>query len=115
VSGRVPSWLFADQVHVGRWHARGAACLLLLTDDYPVFEGEHPITYELAGPSVVARRKVIVWKFITAIPHLVVLFVLTVARWYSRLAVYLQSLTDEFPAFSLRSTAGRSSQRMNHA
>jgi hypothetical protein len=141
VSGRVPSWLFAYQVHVGRWHTRAAAYLLLVTDDYPVFEGEYPVTYELAGPVSVARWKVIVWKFITAIPHLVVLFVLTVVlvpvtavawlavvitgrhprplhsyaagmvRWYARLAVYLQSLTDEFPAFSLRATAGRSSRR----
>lgn len=141
VSGRVPSWLFAYQVHVGRWHTRAAAYLLLVTDDFPVFEGEHPVTYELSGPVTVARRKVIVWKFITAFPHFVVLFVLTVAlvpvtavawvalvitgrhpralhsyaagmvRWYARLAAYLQSLTDEFPAFSLRSTAGRSSRR----
>jgi hypothetical protein len=141
VSGRVPPWLFAYQVHVGRWHTRAAAYLLLVTDDYPVFEGVHPVTYGLVEPVSVARLKVIVWKFITAFPHFVVLFLLTVAlvlvtavawvalvitgrhphalhsyaagvvRWYARLAVYLQSLTDEFPAFSLRATAGRSSRR----
>jgi hypothetical protein len=141
VSGRVPPWLFAYQVHVGRWHTQAAAYVLLVTDDYPVFEGEYPVTYELAGPASVARRKVIVWKFITAFPHFVVLFLLTVAlvpvtavawialvitgrhprplhsyaagmvRWYARLAVYLQSLTDDFPAFSLRASAGRSSRR----
>ena len=141
VSGRIPSWLFIFQVNVGRWHTRGAAYLLLLTDDYPVFEGEYPVTYELREPQTLARWKVVVWKFVTAIPHFVALFVLTLALvpvtviawlavvitgrhppvlhrygtgmvcWYARLAAYLQSLTDEFPAFSLRATAGASSRR----
>jgi hypothetical protein len=79
VSGRVPSWLFAYQDNVGRWHTRAAAYLLLVTDDYPVFEGEHPVAYELSGPATVTRWKVALWKFITAFPHFVVLLVLTVA------------------------------------
>lgn len=141
-SGRIPSWLFAFQVNVGRWHTRSTAYLLLLTDDYPVFEGEHPVTYELREPATLARWKLAVWKFITAIPHFVALFVLTlglvpvtviawlalviggrhprvlhhytsgVVCWYARWAAYLQSLTDEFPAFSLRTTAGTSSRRV---
>ncbi len=134
-SGRIPSWLFAFQVNVGRWHTRSTAYLLLLTDDYPVFAGEYPVTYELREPATLARWKLVVWKFITAIAHFVVLFVLTlglvpvtvaawltllvagrhppvlhhytsgVVCWHARLAAYLQSLTDEFPAFSLRTTA----------
>jgi hypothetical protein len=138
VSGRVPSWLFSYQVNVGRWHARAMAFLLLLADEYPVFEGDHPIIYELDEPVRLSRWKLVVWKFITAIPHFFVLFVLTVGLvpvtivawfalvltgrhprllrlyaagvvgWYARLAVYLQSLTDDFPAFSLRPGAGRS-------
>lgn len=56
---------------------RSTAYLLLLTDDYPVFEGEHPVTYELREPATLARWKLAVWKFITAIPHFVALFVLT--------------------------------------
>jgi hypothetical protein len=141
-SGRIPPWLFAFQVNVGRWHTRSTAYLLLLTDDYPVFEGEYPVTYELREPATLARWKLVVWKFITAIPHFVALFVLTlglvpvtviawltlliagrhppvlhhytsgVLCWYARLAAYLQSLTDEFPAFSLRTTAGPSSRRV---
>lgn len=141
VSGRVPSWLFDYQVHVGRWQTRAMAYVLMLTDDYPVFEGDHPVVYELDEPTVVLRRKVVVWKFITAIPQFIVLFVLTVVlvpvsvvawlalvltgrhprplrayaagvvSWYARLAVYLQSLTDEYPAYSLRRGAGRSGRR----
>ena len=141
VTGRIPTWLFAFQVHVGRWHTRAAAFLLLLTDDYPVFEGEHPVTFELDEPESLSRPKLVVWKFITAIPHFVVLGVLTIGLvpvtivawitvvvsgrhppalhrygsgvvvWFARLAVYLQSLTDDYPAFSLSTTAGRSSSR----
>lgn len=141
VTGRIPTWLFAFQVHVGRWHTRAAAFLVLLTDDHPVFEGEHPVVFELDEPERLSRPKLVMWKFITAIPHFVALFVLTiglvvvtilawatvvvsgrhppalhrygsgVVAWYARLAVYLQSMTDDYPAFSLRTTAGRSSTR----
>jgi hypothetical protein len=141
-SGGIPSWLFAFQVNVNRWHTRNTAYLLLLTDDYPVFEGEYPVNYELREPATLARWKLVVWKFITAIPHFVGLFVLTLGLvpvtviawltlviggrhppvlyhytsgmvcWYARLAAYLQSLTDEFPAFSLRTTAAASSRRV---
>jgi hypothetical protein len=141
VSGRIPSWLFAFQVSVGRWHTRAAAFVLLLTDDYPVFEGEHPVNFELEEPAQVSRPKLVVWKFITAIPQFVALFVLTVGlvlvtitawvavlfsgrhprplhryaaglvAWYARLAVYLQSLTDDYPAYSLDTGAGSSSRR----
>ena len=52
VSGRVPSWLFTFQVNVGRWHTRGAAFLLLLTDDHPVFEGKHPVCRRYVGDLV---------------------------------------------------------------
>jgi hypothetical protein len=141
VSGEVPSWLFIYQVNVGRWHTRAASYVLLLTDDYPVLEGDHPVTYEVRGPARVARRKVVVWKFITAIPHFVLLFFLSlglvpvtvvawlalvmtgrhprplhrygvgVVCWWARLVAYLQSFTDEFPPFSLRTAAGSSSGR----
>jgi hypothetical protein len=141
VSGSVPSWLFAYQVSVGRWQTRAVAFLLLLIDDYPVFEGDHPVVYELDEPGALSRRMLVVWKFITAIPQFFVLFVLTVGllpvtvaawfavvltgrhprplrgyavgvvSWYARLAIYLQSLTDDFPAYSLREGAGRSSRR----
>jgi hypothetical protein len=125
-------------VNVGRWQTRAAAYVLLLTDEYPVFEGDHPVDYRLEEPASPSRLKLVVWKFITAIPHCFVLFVLTIGlvpvtvaawlaivvtgrhpprlhdyaaglvAWYARLAVYLQSLTDDFPAFSLRADAGRS-------
>jgi hypothetical protein len=141
VSGRIPSWLFAFQVSVGRWHTRATAYLLLLTDDYPVFVGDYPVTYELRQPPKLARWKVALWKFVTALPHFIVLILLTVALvpvsvvawlsimitgrhpavlrryatglvcWYARLAAYLQSLTDEFPPFTLRADPGTSSRR----
>ena len=52
--------------------------MLLLTDEYPVFEGDHPVDYRLEEPASPSRLKLVVWKFITAIPHCFVLFVLTI-------------------------------------
>jgi hypothetical protein len=79
---------------------------------------------------------VLAWTAVTALPHLVTLAGLTmltipvgiaswitvattgrlpgafhafgtgVVTWYARLAAYLRSLTDEYPPFSLRTTAG---------
>lgn len=134
VAGRVPRWLFDFQLSVLRWHARSAAYLLLLTDVHPPLDGAHPVGCDLAPPGQVARRKVLVWKLITAFPHALVLVVLTavlvpvwlagwiaatttgrlpspvhayvtgVLAWWVRLAAYVQSLTDDFPPFSLQTT-----------
>jgi Domain of unknown function (DUF4389)/Domain of unknown function (DUF4352) len=136
-TGRVPGWLFDFQLSVMRWHTRTVAYLLLLTGSHPPLDGVHPIICELAAPGNVARRKVIIWKLITAFPHLVALTVLTVAlipvwcvgwiavavtghlptagreysggvlAWWARVGVYIQSLTDEFPPFSLHTRPRR--------
>lgn len=136
-TGRVPHWLFDFQVSVTRWHTRTLAYLLLLTGSHPPLDGSHPIICELAAPDRIARRKVIVWKLITAFPHIVTLAVLTVVlvpvwfvgwiavavtgrqptaireysggvlAWWARVGVYIQSLTDEFPPFSLHTEPRR--------
>ena len=69
VLGRVPRWLFDFQLSVLRWHTRSAAYLLLLTDIRPPLDGDHPVGCDLTAPAQVARRKVLVWKLITAFPH----------------------------------------------
>ena len=136
VSRRIPRWLFDFQVGVSRWQIRAASYLLLLTDEYPPFEGEHSIDYDVQYPARLSRWKVIIWKFITAIPHLIALGVLTltllpvaviawlalvirgryprtlhgyavgVIRWQARVQAYLFSVTDAFPPFSLSADAG---------
>jgi len=136
VSRRIPRWLFDFQVAVGRWQIRAASYLLLLTDEYPPFEGEYPIDYDVRYPAQSSRWKLVIWKFVTSIPHFVVLGVLTltllpvaaiawlallmrgrhpptlhgyavgVIRWQARVQAYLFSLTDAFPPFSLSADAG---------
>jgi len=136
VKGRIPRWLFDFQVAYNRWQARFGAYFLLLTDQYPPFEGEYPIRYEVQYPERLSRWKLVIWKFITSIPHLIVLaflsftllavvplawfavlftgrfprglhlYVAGISRWSARVQAYFFSLTDEFPPFSLAADAG---------
>jgi hypothetical protein len=131
VSGRIPVWLFDFEVAVNRWVARALGYFLILTDDYPPFEGEHSIRYEVEYPARLSRWKVWFWKLITAIPHFIVLallglslvvavpfswfavvitgrypvwlhgYVSGVLRWAARVHAYVLSLTDVLPPFSL--------------
>ena len=136
VGGRIPRWLFDFQVAANRWLLRAASYLLLLTDEYPPFEGDYPIRYEVEYPERVSRWRLVVWKFITSIPHFFVLAVLAltlvvvvpigwfailftgrfpeglhgyvagILRWQGRVQAYVLSLTDEVPPFSLSADAG---------
>ncbi len=136
VSGRIPTWLFEFQVAVNRWQLRAGAYFLILTDDYPPFEGHYPIRYDTEYPERPSRWRLVVWKFITSIPHFVILiflalslvpvtiiawfavlftghfphglhaYVAGVLRWGARVQAYVLSLTDAFPPFSLSADAG---------
>jgi hypothetical protein len=136
VRGRIPGWLFDFQVKLIDWQARALAYTLLLTDTYPAFEGVYPVRFDAHYPERVSRWKVIIWKYITALPHQIVLqflwigaffsivigwfailftgrfpkglhgFVVGVGRWNLRVQAYMLSLTDEFPPFSLSGSAG---------
>lgn len=136
VRGRIPRWLFEFQVAYNRWQVRVGAYSLLLTDLYPPFEGDYPIRYEVQYPERLARWKLVVWKFVSSVPHFIVLGVLTltllvvvpvawiavliagrfprglhqyvagILRWWTRVLAYVLSLTDEFPPFSLAADAG---------
>lgn len=136
VRGRIPAWMFDAQVAVARWSVRVYSYSLLLTDAYPPFDGEHPVSLEIQYPDRVSRRRLVVWKYVTSLPHLFVLqflwlaalvctiiawfailivgrfpkgmhgFVAGVLRWQTRVHAYLFSLRDEYPPFSLSATAG---------
>ena len=136
VKGRIPRWLFDFQVAYNRWQVRVGSYFLLLTDQYPPFEGEYPIRYEVQYPERLSRWKLVIWKFITSVPHFIVLAFLTLTwlavvslawfavliagrfprglhayvagifRWSARVQAYVFSLTDEFPPFSLAADAG---------
>ena len=128
---RPVSWLFDVIVHIQRFVLRAAAYFLLLTDEYPPFEGDWLLSYEVERPEEISRWRLLFWKFITAIPHFIILIVLSfvvavvvviawfailfigrfprglhrlvegVMRWEARVTAYVMSLTDEYPPFSL--------------
>lgn len=136
VRGRIPRWLFDFQVAYNRWQVRFGSYFLLLTDQYPPFEGDYPIRYEVRYPERLSRWKLIFWKGITSVPHFIVLallaltllavvpigwfallfagrfprglhqYVAGVLRWGVRVDAYFFSLTDDFPPFSLAADAG---------
>lgn len=141
VRGRIPRWLFEFQVASTRWLLRAGSYLLLLTDEYPPFEGDYPIRYDVQYPDRPSRRRLVVWKLITSVPHFIVLGVLSltlvvvvltgwfailftgrfpqglhgyvagVLRWQARVQAYVLSLTDEFPPFNLSPDAGPGGRR----
>ena len=142
VRGRIPRWLFDFQVGCNRWVVRAESYFLLLTDQYPPFEGEYPISYEVQYPERLSRWKLVIWKFITSLPHMLVLFFLSIGaffvvifawfailitgrfprglhsyvagviRWGVRVNAYFLSLTDEYPPMSLSPDAGPASREM---
>ncbi len=136
VRGRIPRWLFNFLVALYRWQYRALGYVLLLTDVYPPFEGDYPVNFDIRYPERLIRWKVLIWKFITAIPHFIILiflwigavvativawffilfagrypqglfgYVAGVIRWSARVNAYFLSLTDEYPPFNLSATAG---------
>ena len=134
--GRIPRWMFDSQVALTRWQVRALSYPALLTDAYPPFEGDYPIRFEVEYPEKVSRRKVLIWKYITSMPHGFVLqflwigaffsviigwffilitgrfpkglhgYVAGVIRWQMRVHAYVFSLTDVYPPFSLSAEAG---------
>jgi len=140
VSGRIPRWLFEFQVAVNRWQVRAGAYFLILTDDYPPFEGDYGTRYDVQYPERPSRWRLVIWKFISSIPHFIILgtlaltlvvvmpicwfailltgrfpqglhlYVAGVLRWGARVQAYVLSLTDEFPPFSLSADAGAASK-----
>jgi hypothetical protein len=136
VRGRIPRWLFDFDVATTRFALRSAGYLFLLTDQYPPFEGDHAVRYDVEYREHVSRWRLVIWKFLTAIPHLIVLYLLWLAvlvavivawlsvlatgryprvlhdfvagvlLWGARVRAYMLSLTDEFPPFSMAPDAG---------
>jgi hypothetical protein len=137
---RIPRWLFDFQVALLRWEIRALSYFALLTDTYPPFEGDYPIRFDVQYPERLSRWKVLIWKAVTSIPHMLVLaflsigaffavvfawfailfagrfpqglhaYVAGVIRWSVRVQAYFLSLTDEFPPFSLAPDAGPASR-----
>lgn len=134
--GRIPRWMFDFDVALINWQVRAFSYCLLLTDTYPPFEGDYPVRFDVEYPERLSRWKLLIWKYTTALPHMVVLtflwvgacfavafgwfailftgrfpkglhgYVAGVVRWSMRVQAYVFSLTDEYPPFSLSAEAG---------
>lgn len=132
-TGRFPRSLFTFNEGVFRWMWRLNMYLLLQTDKYPPFSLEkddsYPATLEIAYPERLSRL-LIFFKFLLAIPHFLVIWVLQIAmcfvlvaswfiilftgkipqsmshfiigvsKWYIRVHAYLFLMTDVYPPFS---------------
>jgi hypothetical protein len=139
---RIPHWLFDFEVALLRWEIRAFSYFSLITDAYPPFEGDYPVRFEVRYPERLARWKVLFWKAITSIPHMIILLFLSIGaffvvifawfailftgrfpqglhtyvagviRWGTRVQAYFLSLTDEYPPFSLSAEAGPPSREI---
>ena len=128
---RPVNWLFDVIVHIQRFTLRSIAYFFLLADKYPPFEGDWLLSYEVERPEKLSRWRILFWKLLTAIPHIIILLVLSLVvvvvvfiswfailftgkfprglhrlvegwlRWEARVGAYVMSLTDSYPPFSL--------------
>jgi hypothetical protein len=131
---KYPEGLFKFNVGIRRWQANVTAYLMLMRDEYPPFSfdpGQYPVTLEIDYPENL-KRFAPLYKWLLAIPHLIVLgvlgivaflgifvawfailftgkfpkgifdFVVGVQRWNTRVTAYVLFMRDEYPPFSLK-------------
>jgi hypothetical protein len=129
---RYPRELFDFSVNVYRWNANVLAYVALMRDEYPPFSwepGRYPVVYDIEYPEELSRWLIFV-KWLLAIPHIIVLyllfyvaafalfvawfailftkrfpeslfrFVVGVFRWQYRVNAYAFLMRDEYPPFS---------------
>ncbi len=134
-----PSWVFKGLSGSFDYYARATAYGLLQTDKFPSFDREaSPVRLDFADPPSgrLSRWRLIWWKGVLLIPHMVVLgalymalFVVTilawfgilltgnyprgmfafatgVMRWQYRLMAYFVSFNDRYPPYALSANAG---------
>ena len=115
-----------------RWRARALAYLVLLVDDYPPFgDATYPASFLIEEPAGSRDRVTVALRLLLAIPHFIVLALLSIAwsvvtivawfiilftgtfpaglaqfsvgtlRWRLRVEAYMLLLVDDYPPFSL--------------
>jgi hypothetical protein len=97
---RYPRWWFDFALEFARFAARVGAYLALLTDRYPSTVEEQAVHLEIDYPDV--ERDLNRWlplvKWLLAIPHLIVLFVLTIAATLAIVVAWFAILvTGRYP------------------
>lgn len=132
-TGRQPRGLWDFANFYMRWRANAIAYTGLLRDEYPPFgtgDGAYPARFEVAGFPEARNRWSVGLRIIYAIPHIIILFFLSIAwavtaviawfailfagsypqglygfavgymRWSMRVQAYLLLMRDEYPPFS---------------
>jgi len=132
--GRYPEGLQSLAVYYLRWRVRAIVYLTLLRDEYPPFDDDVYPAGLVRRPTTAPRNRLsVAFRVFLAIPHLIVVSVLSIAwavttivawvsilvtgnfppslyhfglgmlRWTTRVEAYLLLLHDEYPPFSLES------------
>jgi hypothetical protein len=133
VTARHPDGLWNFAAFYLRWRVRSIAYATLLRDEYPPFgDGTYPVELRLAAPEGRRDRLTVAFRILLAIPHLFVLwwlsliwafstavawamilitgrypetlygFAMGVLSWSVRVEAYVLLLRDEYPPFTLR-------------
>jgi hypothetical protein len=97
---RYPRWWFDFILELTRFSTRVSAYLTLLTDQYPSTVEEQSVHLQIDYPDV--QRDLNRWlplvKWLLAIPHLIVLFVLSVAAFFAVVIAWFAILfTGRYP------------------
>jgi hypothetical protein len=131
---KYPRELFEFSVNINRWVENVYAYIFLMRDEYPPFSwsaGQYPVMYDVAYPEELSRWLIFV-KWLLAIPHMIVLFLLMIGqavalfiaffailftkrfprglfnfivgadRYRTRVNAYMYLMRDEYPPFSLQ-------------
>jgi hypothetical protein len=132
LTGKFPDGLRSLATFYLRWRVRAVSYVALLRDEYPPFgDAVYPTTVELPPAPAHRDRLTVAFRIILAIPHLLAVWVLGIAwffstviawfailftgsfpeglyrfgvgvlRWNTRVEAYLLLLHDEYPPFSL--------------
>lgn len=133
ITARHPDALWRLGAWYLRWRLRAIAYVTLLRDEYPPFgDGEYPAGLQVTKPDEPRSRLTVAFRVLLALPHLVVLALLSVAwafttavawvvilftgrypetlygfalgvlAWNIRVEAYMLLLRDEYPPFTLR-------------
>jgi hypothetical protein len=133
LTGRHPGALWRTAAFYLRWRVRAISYLTLLRDEYPPFgDDDYPAGLVLPQPTGTRDRLTVAFRFFLALPHLIVLWLLSfvwalttaiawlmilftgrypetlygfglgVLAWDVRVEAYLLLLRDEYPPFTLR-------------
>jgi Domain of unknown function (DUF4389) len=135
ITGKYPAGLMSFAEGGLRWAVRVTGYCYLLTDKYPPFSLEddaaYPIRVSVQGQIDGRNRLTCFFRYIMAIPHLIILgalnyvigvvafiawliavftgevpdglhnFIAGYLRWYTRAEAYILLLTDEYPPFGM--------------